>query len=204
MTRSRTTIRKNVPTKRFTIRLLAGLIVVVVLLGVLELLGVIHVFHHDTSAVSAGSETKGEPMQSNSKSSLTPDSGGSPTGGITTTPSSDNNKSVSNSGSTATLLAPIGNFVSNHHPSLSDASGSNSMSSVCTTTPGASCTITFTKGGLTKSLTSEVTDSNGSAYWNWNLQVVGLTVGTWQVQAVATLSGQTKTATDANSLVISP
>jgi hypothetical protein len=51
-------------------------------------------------------------------------------------------------------------------------------------------------------LPPETTDSGGSAYWTWKLQDIGLTEGTWKVQAKATLGSQTKTANDLMDLVV--
>lgn len=99
----------------------------------------------------------------------------------------------------ATLLAPSGNFVSNHRPDQTHPT----ETSVCTTTPGANCQITFTKDGVTKSLSSKVTDRGGSAYWNdWRPSDIGLSPGVWKVQAIAELSGQTKSTDDAIELVV--
>jgi cytoskeletal protein RodZ len=107
------------------------------------------------------------------------------------------------SSSTATLTAPSGNFVSDHHPNLSGSPAPNSMTSVCNTTPGASCQITFTNGSVQKSLASQVTDGGGSTYWSWTLQNVGLTAGSWQVKAITTLGSQTQSTTDTMALVVS-
>src|SRR5690606_17218727 len=102
----------------------------------------------------------------------------------------------------ANLITPFGNFVSNHRPNLSGSPAPNTLSSVCNTTPGASCTISFTKDGTTKSLPAQTADANGATYWNWKLQDIGLTTGTWKVQANASLNGQTKSASDALDLVV--
>lgn len=101
------------------------------------------------------------------------------------------------------LLAPSGDFVSNHRPNLSGSPAPNLITSTCTTTPGASCTITFTKDGIRKSLPSQVTDRGGSTYWTWKIQDIGLTTGTWKIQAIASLNDETKTATDAMDLTVS-
>lgn len=100
------------------------------------------------------------------------------------------------------LVAPTGTFVSNHHVSLSN-NNQLGMQSDCTTTAGATCKITFTNGGITKSLAIKTTDVGGAAYWSWNVKDLGLGIGSWQVSAVATLSNQTQTSTDAMKLEIS-
>jgi hypothetical protein len=97
------------------------------------------------------------------------------------------------------LLDPTGNFVSAHK----NVPKSASLSSVCNTTSGAECKIVFTNGSTSKSLDPQTTDSNGSSFWNsWSPEDIGLTSGSWQVQAVATLNGQSKTSTDAMKLEI--
>jgi len=150
-------------------------------------------FHHKKTLVVSGSSfnTKGEPSKSGSANGQTGNQSSSSTGDgkIAAKPSS-------------TLFTPSGDFVSNHHPNLSGSPAPNTISSVCNTTPGASCKITFTQGDLVKSLSSQTTDANGSTYWSWKLQDVGLTQGTWKIEAVASLNGQTSTASDAMDLVV--
>jgi hypothetical protein len=98
---------------------------------------------------------------------------------------------------------PTGQFVSNHQPNLSGSPTPNTETSTCTTTPGAECKITFTKGTVVKSLPAQNTDENGNTIWsNWNLQSVGLTAGSWQVAAVAFNGSKTASATDATTLVV--
>lgn len=110
-----------------------------------------------------------------------------------------NNNSTSGN---ADLLAPTGNFVSNHRPGQNNSPLSET--SVCTTSPGAVCQIVFTNNGVTRSLPSQTTDRAGSTFWNgWTPTSVGLTAGSWQVQAKATLGNQTKVANDQMELIIS-
>lgn len=101
--------------------------------------------------------------------------------------------------------APTGEFVSYHTPNLSGSPGPNTETSVCTTTPGAQCKITFTSGSVVKSLPAQATDANGNTLWNnWKLQSIGLTKGTWTVKAVAINGSKSATATDVTPLTISP
>jgi hypothetical protein len=105
----------------------------------------------------------------------------------------------SGSGSSASgpaPAAPTGDFVSAH-----TVSSSAPVSSVCNSTPGASCTITFANGSTTKSLTAQTVGSNGSTSWNWTAGSL-LGSGTWTVTAVATLNGKTSSATDATNLTV--
>ncbi|HLB66714.1 MAG TPA: hypothetical protein VJJ78_03935 [Candidatus Saccharimonadales bacterium] len=139
---------------------------------------------------------------------------------VSTTPQKGSNSASSSAGSVSkavdsstqplgssgqqNLLPPVGNFVSNHRPNLSGSPAPNTLQSVCITTPAVNCNITFTKDNVTKSLGTKVTDNEGVAYWTWKLQDVGLTEGTWQVKALASMSEKTKSAKDAQALVVLP
>ncbi len=172
-----------------------ALICVVLVAGTitaLELTNTTHFFHHKKESLVASSSsfaTKGE-KKSSGKSPSNKQSG------------SNNNTASSPQSSSLTVYVPFGNFVSNHHPNLSSSPAPNVISSVCNTTPGASCKIVFTKDGATRELPSKTTDDNGTAYWTWKLQDIGLTVGSWKIQAIASLSGQTKDASDTMDLVV--
>lgn len=96
---------------------------------------------------------------------------------------------------------PFGNFVSNHNPGNGLPTQEKST---CNTTPGASCYIQFTMGDLTKKLSTQTTDSYGAAYWTWDIKDAGLSEGSWQISAIATLNGQTATTQDQIPLKIQP
>lgn len=151
------------------------------------------------SVTSANSETKGE-------SGTTPETAKPNSSTSTSSPASSDQPGDQKAtpSASATLVAPHGDFVSNHHPNLSGSPAPNILSSVCSTTAGASCTITFTKDGTTKSLTAQTTDRGGSTYWSWKLSDVGLTAGSWQVTARASLNNQTLSTTDSMTLEVSP
>ncbi|HSW85275.1 MAG TPA: hypothetical protein VLF79_01510 [Candidatus Saccharimonadales bacterium] len=111
------------------------------------------------------------------------------------------NPSVTGSSSSTnlTLIEPYGQFVSNHRP------GQNSPTdevSICDTTPGANCYIKFTAADNSTStqLPVQTAGSDGSTSWAWNSNI--LTNGKWQVTAIASLNGQTKSATDPTLLEI--
>lgn len=115
------------------------------------------------------------------------------------TPSSHSDKSTT--AATQSLQTPSNDgLVSNHRPS----SSSPGEQSVCSTTPGASCYIAFTKAGETKKLDAETTDVNGFAYWTWDINSAGLTEGSWTITVTASLNGQTKSAQDPIDLVVQP
>lgn len=109
---------------------------------------------------------------------------------------------ISTSGSTAiNLVAPGGDFVSSHH-----IYQSTMLVSVCNTTPGATCNITFTdvSTGTQKSLGQRTADQGGSVYWNnWTPLSIGLYPGTWHIQATAAIDGQSKSTADATDLQVS-
>jgi flagellar hook assembly protein FlgD len=101
------------------------------------------------------------------------------------------------------LIAPSGNFVSNHKPGQNGSP--TSEQSVCDTTPGATCFIQFTRDSTVKILAPQVAGSDGTAFWEWDAKdasSIGLTPGSWNVSAVASLNGQTKTSNDALPLEI--
>jgi len=123
----------------------------------------------------------------------------------TNPPPSDSAKNPSSqvAANGATLTAPYGTFVSNHRPSLSGANNiPGSELSTCTTTPGATCYIKFTKGDQTRKLPSQNADGSGSTNWHWDVSQAGLSEGTWDITAVATLNGQTKSTNDAFKLEV--
>ncbi|HET7529301.1 MAG TPA: hypothetical protein VFJ84_03700 [Candidatus Saccharimonadales bacterium] len=114
--------------------------------------------------------------------------------------STSSSASSSQSVSKESLVAPWGNFISNHHPGQNGAP--TTESSACNTTPGATCYIKFTNGSQTRFLDTKVADSQGAVIWTWDVKSAGFSAGSWQVSAVASLGGQTKTAADATPLVI--
>jgi len=189
---------KNKNHGKISIRYLLGLVVLlIVAMAVLELTNVTH-FFHKRAPQTASQYTKGEHGTKTSNSAT------SSMAGSTSTNKASDGKNNGGTGPVAILLDPSGDFVSNHHPNLSGSPAPNTLTSVCTSTPGAECKIEFTKDNVTKSLPSMTTDSGGSAYWNnWTLQSIGLAAGTWQIKATVRLSGQTKTASDAMDLVVS-
>jgi hypothetical protein len=101
------------------------------------------------------------------------------------------------------LQSPTGVFVSNHRPNLSGNPAPNIISSNCDTTPGASCQISFTLNGVTKSLPIQSAGSSGTVYWTWSLQDIGITSGSWSIKAISTLGSQTTSTNDAMNLEVS-
>jgi len=170
------------------------IVLLVVILGILQLTGTTNFFHSTPSAKlklpASGNNS------SYSQKGVTDDGTHKDAGSHT----SDTKSNVGGDTIAATPLAtPTGDFVSSHN------STEHSLeASVCNTAPGATCKITFTHGGLTKALEAKITDGNGSAYWNWTPQDIGLTSGSWQITAIATSGNQTKTATDPMNLTVTP
>lgn len=183
-------------TSRVKIVVFSVLLLAVAFVVAEVLTGKIDIFHKNASP-TANQYTKGESdHQTNNQGSTPPTTDNNPSTGSTKTDGT-------NSGATA-LIAPTGDFVSNHHPNLSGQPAPNEITSVCTTTPGAMCQIVFTNGTTTKQLPSEKADAGGTAYWDWKLQDIGLTTGTWKIKVLASLNGQTKTSYDATDLEVSP
>jgi hypothetical protein len=102
---------------------------------------------------------------------------------VVNTPTTDNS-----------LAAPYGSFVSNHKPGQN---GSNLTElSQCTTTPGATCYIKFTQNGVERTLPQQTVNSDGTTFWEWNINNAGLTGGQWTITAIASFNGQIKSTTD--------
>jgi cytoskeletal protein RodZ len=95
---------------------------------------------------------------------------------------------------------PYGQFVSNRTPKLSD-SAQDAENSICSTTPGVTCQITFTLGSTVISLPAQTTDSNGNTSWAWSLKNKGITAGTWKVTITAVNGNNSAFAVD--SLAVS-
>lgn len=104
------------------------------------------------------------------------------------------------SGSPATpgsVAAPQGNFVSNHRVGTGD-----SIESICSTTKGAKCNISFTSGGTTKSLGEKTVNEDGTASWVWTPASIGLVAGSWQITATAILDGAQNSSKDPRNLEV--
>lgn len=183
---------------------------VIIAVALIVVAGVIAFFVYRSSAnkkpaTTASQLTKGEVSTSGNKSSDKPDkSGSSSTSGLGSQTSDDKNEASNQPSANATLIAPTGTFVSNHRPNLSGSPAPSEEQSTCNTTPGATCQISFTYNGVTKSLPAQTADSGGATYWTWNLQDIGLTEGSWQIQATARLNGKTLTGSDALKLEVQP
>ncbi len=185
-------------------------IIIIAAVVIVAIVGLSYAFHVGPfkrpakPASTASQYTKGQPTTSASSSGSKTNSSSSGSASSNQSPGAQKSNSGSSTSSNVTLVTPTGNFVSDHRPNLSGTPAPNTMSSVCDTTPGATCQITFTMGSTVKSLPVQTVDSGGSTYWNWKLQDYGLTAGTWQIEAIAKLSGQIQTATDPTNLVVSP
>lgn len=152
--------------------------------------------HDSNKSVSTIPSTN--PVASNKTTSS---SNGQNTSSSSDSSSSQPDKNASNTrGNGSGPVKPFGVFVSNHHPGQNGSP--TSETSACNTTPRASCYIKFTKGDVIKQLSAKTVDSNGAALWDWDVNQAGLTTGTWQVTAAATLNGQTQSTTDPLALEI--
>lgn len=148
--------------------------------------------------------TVSKTSSSSAPTASSPDKATNATGGSTPASTKPVDNKPSPSGNQTTLKAPSGQFVSNHRPSLSGKSAPSKEQSVCNTTPGATCTIQFTKDGFTKSLEAKTADSNGVAIWDWDVNEAGFTTGSWQIKATATLNSQTLSSQDSLALEVQP
>jgi hypothetical protein len=187
--------------KKSFLKPLVILISLVIIAGlslfVLELTNTTHFFHKSVKTLSATQPDKSTTSPSSSPNLSTPAASSS-----SSTKSTAPASSASKSNSSASPAAPTGNFVSNHHPQLSSQIYRQEIS-VCVTTPGATCYIEFTQGNQINKLPVETADSNGAAYWNWDVQQAGFTTGSWKITAVASNDGQSITSSDPQDLVVS-
>ncbi len=189
-------------------KLIIGVVVLVVLvLVVLELTNTTHFFHKASDVIPSTSPTitsSSGTKSANGSSTATSNTSTNTTNTTTNTTTSTNPKTGSPTASTAPLLAPFGTFVSDHHPNLSGSPAPSAEQSVCNTTPSATCYISFTNNGVTKSLATQTADNNGSTYWSWDVNKNGLSAGDWTVTAYATLNGVTSSTKDPQTLDVSP
>jgi hypothetical protein len=180
--------QKSYRNKKRKIRWLWPILAIVLLavtVLILELMNVTYLFHKRTAHTS-NQYTKGEPVKQTSDDTGT----------------SDDHKDKANStANDAQLITPNGVFVSAHRVSLDS---NPLLQSSCETTPSATCQIVFSKDGAELSLDQKTTDTGGAAYWTWKPKDLGLTAGSWKVQAVAKQAGKTLTADDAMNLEVNP
>lgn len=202
---------KQAKRKKKTILIVSAavLIVAVATLIALELTGVTNFFGPkvaESSTITKPSKVK--PSSSNTKSPDTASSGDKNTNNGTSAPTDTGSSTTDTKDdgpqSTTALVAPYGDFVSNHHPGMNGAP--TAESSVCITTPGAQCYIKFVSAAnpaIVKTLAAGTADVNGAVYWNnWDVKSAGFTSGTWHIIAVATLNGKTLTTQDTASLEV--
>lgn len=186
------THRKN--KKKLTLIAVSGVLLLVLLITVLELTNTTYILHKrpaPTIIPTTSSAATTPSASDDSKNSVTEQSNSS-TG--TNSSSDPKQSSGSTNSSSVALVAPYGNFVSNHYPGQN---GSDLKElSLCTTTPGATCFIKFTRGDTVKVLPVKTTDQGGSATWEWNITDAGLTSGSWKIEAIAKLGTQTASTTD--------
>lgn len=102
----------------------------------------------------------------------------------------------------AELLPPSGTFLSSHTLSLGGGSVPDRGRSVCRTSPGATCVIEFTMGGVTRSLPARQVAGDGSTSWDWSPAEVGLTRGHWDVRITASSGSQQRSVDEAIGLEV--
>jgi len=171
--------------------LIVGLAGILVSLLVLEITNTTPLFHNPPPPAIIPTSRGGN--QNSSLSSPSDDNAGT----------QNSNSPKSTEGSTQAnlpLYAPYGGFVSNHHPG--ENGSPTAETSVCNTTPGATCYIRFTKGSAMVSLPAQTTDSKGVTYWYWDVKNAGLTPGDWTITAVASLNSQSKSTRDPLPLTV--
>lgn len=105
-------------------------------------------------------------------------------------------------GSGEPLREPTGTFLSSHRLSQTGSGVPDRARSVCNTTAGATCTITFTRDGVTRQLPPRTTDALGTAEWDWSVSELGLQVGHWDVQVTASRESEKRSVEEAIGLEV--
>jgi len=171
------------------------LILISILIFFLEISDTTHFFHKEKIPAVIPTHTNTAISTDNSKTNTPP------------TPSESSNSASSPSNvpqpTNRQLVAPSGNFISNHYPGKD---GSPTLeASICNTTSGADCYIKFTNigTGVSTQLPTHITGADGSTSWYWDVkQDAHLTSGVWHVEAIATLGTQSKSTNDSLNLTI--
>lgn len=202
----RNTLKK--PSKRKKILLAIGILILAILVvGLLEITNKTY-FFHDRKAVSGTIQSK---PTTDEKASVPSEKETDPTTTSPQNPSTTDPAESPKEGDTpstplptgAAPVAPYGNFVSNHSPNLDGKPAPSSIESVCNTSPGARCRLEFTnKDGVVKNLEARTADSSGGAFWSWDINQAGLTVGTWKIKAIAEMNNQTKVTESTQNLEV--
>lgn len=181
--------------------LVLGVVSLLIILGLVT----IYLIRHNSDDIAIS--TKTIPTIENKDSSVdsSKDTSSDANTATDTTTKDNNSTGTGTTDSTLTLTdAPSGSFVSNHRPSLSSSDLKNEAST-CTTIPGATCKIVFTKSdGSTKELTAQKAGNNGTVLWNWDVKSAGFTEGEWTIVATATLNNSSKSTTDSIKLTVLP
>jgi hypothetical protein len=176
-----------------------GLVLVALIMTVLEVTDTTHLFHKhaDYGSGTIPSKISTTPTASTTKTSTN-------TATNTTTPQQPSDKSDTPpvASSDTPLTNPSGTLISNHTPGLNGSP--TAITSQCVTLPGATCYIVLVKDGVTKKLDVQTAGTSGAVYWNWDVQTAGLTAGSWNVTAIASLGSQTKTTSDPINLQVQP
>ncbi|MGH7156938.1 MAG: hypothetical protein ACREGG_02410 [Candidatus Saccharimonadales bacterium] len=181
--------------------LASTIVALIVVIAILELTNTTHLFHKQKVPAVIPSHSNSATTPKNNQSTAQ-------SGSLTPSTPATTKSSSSTGGSNAALVAPFGDFVSNHNPGALDSNGNptpTSETSVCDTTPGATCYIKFTNtdGGQTTQLASQTVNGDGSTSWYWDATTdAHLTKGQWRVTAIATLNGQSKSTDDPTNLTI--
>jgi len=179
--------------------IIAGSVVIIVGGGI----GLFYAFHHSPDTVITPAKTVSPANPSTSSASINTTSPISPTA---TTPASPVDKTEaqtgSNNSSSTTFKSPTGQVISSSTVSLSQ---NQELSSSCETLPNTPCDVRITSsdGSTTKYVGAQTTDSTGNTIFYWYPKSVGLTVGTWSVELVATSGSQTLASTP-ETLTVAP
>ena len=170
-------------------------VAIIIFLIFLCLIFFVHIFRTSTRVSGKIPVTPSSSSSSNPKTSTKKLSNGKNPANNNTA-SNSNVKNSPGSQTSTQLIAPFGSFVSDHHPDLSGSPNPSSEESVCNTSPGAQCIITFSNNGIIKTLPIRTANNTGSVYWTWDVKTLGFTIGNWQIKVTSSLDGTSKSSYD--------
>lgn len=134
-------------------------------------------------------------IQANQSQTQSKNPGGATTQ-TATTPDTNNTATT-----TRSLPTPTGQILSSATTSLSSGA---MLESTCQTVSGATCDLKLTSpDGTIKYVGAKPVDSSGQVLFDWSAKQIGLSTGTWKVQAITQKDGQTAESPSYNLTVTS-
>lgn len=101
-------------------------------------------------------------------------------------------------------LEPTGPFVNTHRFSLDGNDAPGAGQSICRTSPGATCTVSFLTGAgdVAASLDPQTVPAQGVVSWDWSPARIGLGAGSYEIEVTATRGDHEIVVRDASELIV--